>query len=168
MFICLFLILTGCGTATKIADHGPVELNRVDGDNRPFAPVILIYNFHEPNDRHEIFFWDQDKNRFNLKIEGVDTTKGILFYLPANRSYALSGMLHVKTYGRIEYSFGTDLPLFEVRAGQITQIPYFEVIPTDDGFRIMKTKPDDQSKYQSIIADRFGTDAKIRAVKALD
>ena len=162
-------LLTACGTATKVYDQGPIELNRMDGKT-PMAPVVLIYQFKIPNQQHEIFFWDEDKNRFNLKVSGTqDTTKGILFYLPAGRSYALSGFLHVTPSFPTEYSFGTELPMFPVQQGRVNQIAYFEVSGNRDKFFIKRTKSaEENSPYRAAMAKRFGFAGKTVTIPAIE
>lgn len=129
---CLFLL--ACGTTTKVHSSGKIEFNKME-KGEILAPVLLQYKFLIPSDQHELFFWDQDKNRFNLKVSGkTDTASGILIYLPADRAYALSGFLTVKTVARTEYSLGTELNLFRVKPGMINVLPYFEISPAGDQF----------------------------------
>lgn len=128
----LALLLSACGTTAKVQERGDISV----ADDR--APVLLQYDFKIPSDRHELFFWDEDKNRFNVKVEsGTDTGTGIVIYLPAGRKYALSGFLTVKPIGTTEYPLGEYLDTFEVKRGVVTALPYFEIAPgPGDTFRV--------------------------------
>lgn len=78
LLLLLAVFLSACGSTMKVYDHGAIELNRVE-KGRPMAPVLLVYQTYFRQHLHQIFFWDEDKNRFNLEIApNTDTSKGIL------------------------------------------------------------------------------------------
>lgn len=134
-YICMlsFIFLTACGTAAKIQTSGPIEANSLDVNSK-VAALLMQFKFSTPSSKFEFFFWDQDKNRFNVEIKNPEeTSSGIIVYLPANRLYALSGFLVIRNGNRIEYSLGLDLNMFKVKSGTINALPYFEIVTTDEG-----------------------------------
>lgn len=169
--LCLFGV-GACGTAVKTHETGRIDVSKVDGQGHPLAPVVLTYKFEVPSEGHELFILDQRKNRFNIRVsDRADTESGVLIYLPAGRRYSLSGMLLVKGWTRTEVSFGKDLPLFLVRAGEVTLINYFEVRPKESqGFVLDVARKD---SLQDIIsrdrfAKKFDYSGHTRSVKALE
>jgi hypothetical protein len=126
----IFLMVSACGTAVKVQTSGDVEM--AAGKDHKLAPLLIQYKFLIPSDHHEFFFWDEDKNRFNVSVKtSADTADGIILYLPADREYALSGFLTVNPSGRWEYSFGENLNMFKVKSGTVNALPYFEILGRD-------------------------------------
>jgi hypothetical protein len=137
----LLSFLTACGTAVKVQTSGDIDLNRVES-GRAMVPVLLQYKFALAKGQHELFFWDENKNRFNVKIlPEQNTEQGVVIYLPAGQRYALSGFLKVTPSGRQEYSMGENLDLFKIKPGKLNALPYFELLPGDEnGFRFYQDK----------------------------
>ena len=165
----LFTALASCGTTVKVYDHGTAEVNRVE-HGTPMAAVLLVYKANFPEKSHQLFFWDENKNRYNLEVPGdVDTTKGILVYLPAGKTYALSGFLASKDLHWRDMSFGTELPIFFAKAGRITQLAYFE-IEVDrrfDSYRMRRSHADHQEPYLAKVREHFELTGEVKSVQAL-
>lgn len=128
IFLFLVFILGACGTQVKIQTSGSV------GTKNGEAPVLLQYRFLGAADEHEIFFLDEDRKRFNVKVSSdIDTAKGIVVYLPVGKRYVISSVMHVKNSARTEYIFGPDLTLFELKPDYVNRLPYFEFVSVDGG-----------------------------------
>jgi hypothetical protein len=157
------LLISACGTAVKVHQSGTVALDH--GDE---AAVLLVYKSNFSNHEHEIFFWNENKSRYNVKVPaGTDTTKGVLIYLPANRSYALSGLLIVNVNMSWEYPFGEELPLFKIKRSQVNQVPYFEIerdLKTAT-FKLVKSPIDVQEKYLADVRKNFSWTGPINTVR---
>jgi hypothetical protein len=134
---CILVGLTACGTAVKVQSSGPIE------SAGAMIPVLVQYKLTARPGNQELFFWDEHKNRFNVKIaSGENTEQGVIIYLPAGIRYAFSGLLTYTASGRREYSFGENLDLFKLKPGVVNALPYFEmsVDPEDKGFRFYQDK----------------------------
>jgi hypothetical protein len=141
VLLVLLLSLCGCGTAVKVQDDGAVDLQAKDS-GRDMVPLLMQYKFTVHNGGHEFFFWDENRNRFNVKIKkGEDTEHGVILYLPAGSRYALSSFLVVTAIGRTEFTFGEYLELFRTKPGVVNVLPYFEVTPMDDGRLTVRQEP---------------------------
>lgn len=164
------MAVVGCGTTVKVYDQGPVDLTQA-GAHAGQAPLVLVYRTNFREKEHQIFFWTADKERINVKIPvGASTSEGVLIYLPVKQSYALSGMLVLRNGNWNDLSFGTDLPLFNLHADQLTQLSYFEVNlqPDDWTFSMIKTKPTAQDLYLGAFRKRFQYQGPIHSVDALN
>jgi hypothetical protein len=153
--------LIGCGTEVKVRDTGQIETTKEN-----MAPVLMTYKF-KISGSHELFFWDENKNRYNLRVNGdMDTGSGVYFYLPADRDYALSGFFVLRPSGRTEYSMGTELNMFRVKKGVINQIAYFEIdSKNNDSFSLKKTRRKEQRPYLEKAIDKFKINDEIRSVE---
>lgn len=120
------MTLSACSTTVKMVEHGPIAANYSEGSEL-MAPMLMQYEFHADNERHIIYFFDGDKHRYDIHVPGnTDTKKGIVFYLPANKEYAVLGLFIQRGPGR-DFLFGDNLDLFRVSPTTINVIPYFDV-----------------------------------------
>jgi len=141
VLLVLLLSLSGCGTAVKVQDNGAIDLQAKDG-KEDMIPVLMQYKFMAHDGGHEFFFWNEQRDRYNVKIKkGEDTEHGVILYLPAGSKYALSSFLVVTATGRTEYTFGEYLELFKLKPGVVNALPYFEVTPLADGRFSVKQEP---------------------------
>lgn len=145
-----FFLLTACVTGIKVQDQGPVELKKTDAGNILLAPLVMQYKIDIPVNEYEILFLDENKKRYQIKMNTqMDTTKGVVLYLPAGYSYALNKIVYVreKAPRQQELLFGGETNFFKLDAGVVTYIGYFEMTekPSDSTFRIHKPNKLDQA-----------------------
>lgn len=146
VIIIFLFVLSACGTSVKIHTSGAVAGKSGD------APVLLQYKFLSVTNAHELFFLNEDRKRFNVKVPAdVDTTKGVVVYLPVGKRYVLSSMMYVKNGGRTEYTFGPDLTLFDLKPDYVNRLPYFEFVSTDpnaEGFVMRSESPQERESLK--------------------
>jgi hypothetical protein len=133
------LVALGCSTS-RVLESGAIDLERRDGE-KVLAPLLMQYKFELAKSDHQIFFVDQDKHPFNIQIgHGNTTQKGVVLYLPADRTYTLTGILVYSKIGRTLFSF-TNPDMFSVKAGVVNVLPYFEVVQSRSGTFAIKQAP---------------------------
>lgn len=166
----LTVLTTACVTGIKVQDQGPVQMKMVDAGNVPLAPLVLQYKFDIESDGHELLFLDENKTRFQMKVPStVDTSKGIVVYLPAGRAYALNKMIYIRNVAprQQEFLFGGDSNFFKLDPGVVTYIGYFEVSDkqSDRNFRIHKPNKVDQEARLEEAKKNLGFSEPIKKVE---
>lgn len=166
VFVGLALASAGCSTAVKIQSQGPIQITSKEAASN-LAPVLMQYKFSVPNDRHVIYFFDQDRNRYDVTVPGdLDTQSGIVFYLPANKQYAMVSIYIYLKHGQ-EFMCGDNLDLFDLDPEKINQLPYFELRPSAEDQWKFSVLEDGLSNalYRSLAEKRFGPLSPVRDVK---
>lgn len=160
----LALLFLGCSTTVKILENGPVEANRTERGEL-LAPILMQYSFNIPNDKHVIYVFDESKNRYDITVPGdIDTRRGIVFYLPAQKEYAVVGMYIYRSHGT-EFVFGDNLDLFSLDPGKINVLPSFEMAMNEhrNGFEARERAPDDL--YLAEAEKKYGKLLPFRPIK---
>lgn len=144
----------GCSTNVKVQDRGAVRTGRVE-KGTPLAPVLMQYQFNIQSDKHVIYFFDEDKIRYDVTVPGdLDTQKGIVFYLPSGKEYAMVSMFIYRNYGE-EFLCGDELDLFKLNPDKLNALPRFVLERADDGkFRARHAAVDGLDLAGA--AERFG------------
>lgn len=122
--VLLLWVFTGCGTAIRPQFEGP--LKPPEGK----APVFISYEFQFKNDKHELFIFDQNDRRYNLKIEGKNKVETVV-YLPAGRSYFINSILHTHNMHNTEYLLGKLARPFYPKQGEVTYVGFFKMVPLE-------------------------------------
>jgi hypothetical protein len=130
--------LISCGTTLKTHDSGSIE-NR----DPKLSPVYLAYNFLMPNDRHELFIFDSDDNRYQIKVDG-SKKNGTLIFLPHGKKYFINSILHVQVDLWTEYIVTDFIKSFEVSKNKFNLVGEFVINKSENegmfSIREMTTK----------------------------
>lgn len=170
LIIGLFVSLSACVSQVTVHDRGPVDLQKVDANTKPLAPLVMQYKFSILVDDYEITFLDENKKKYVLKVNGqTDTTKGILMYLPTDRAFALAKFSYTRQVSprRQDYEFGGESNMFKVKSGMVTYIGYFEISDKagDSNFRIHKPNAKDQEAQLQVAMKHLGFSEPIQKIE---
>ena len=144
-------ILTSCGTTLKARFDSTVEY-----DKKNMVPVIFTYHFKAPHDTHEVFIFDQDDRRYQFKVSNNENTRdGFIVYLPANKTYFINSILHVRGRVRQEFLFGQEQIFFKTKNNEPTIVRGFILEPSQEKFGLYKFNDKQMKELSKSLNEKF-------------
>lgn len=160
---------TACVTNVVVQDHGPINMSKTDAKGNPLAPLVLQYKFDIPTDQYEIIFKDGNKKDYTINMNSnIDTSKGVVIYLPTNHSFLFYKFAYIKRseHVRQDYLFSEDYNYFKLEPGVVSYLGYFEVSDNkaDSHFRIHKANPKEREVHMKEAMKNLGFSLPVKEI----